>query len=543
MTTLRKGDILASGFQVEPSVGATVVTGLTLTTANDVPGRDPASYELYGSNGTIAGPYELIASGDVVDFTQEVEWPRFTKNETPISFDNTVAYKYYQVLFPTIRGPAGGSVNSMQISEVELIGTSAGAAAGGPLIIWVSDAYDDNGDGVADDLPWVDLLEAEGYSVDYTMGDAPGNGYWRTLDDDKIAALNAADLIIVSRNTNSGDYNNGDEGTLWNSVTTPIILSSTHIVRSSRWKWLDTGSTDNAASAMMQAVDASNPLFAGVALDANGQVAAMTDKNCSFASIADAGNGTVVASRAGDGEIWIAEWDAGVEYYAGAGEFAGGRRMFFVAGTQEDAASGIGRGELNLTADGITVFLNAVKKLTTPPPLIASVVRSGGVSGDRDPIGPYDGSTAPLATEPGGLMDGNMVFSDRTYPWSGVPAEYVGSEYIRTFNSDKNGGTVDVTYEVTLSRPATVWITVDDRIPAEWDGGGTITSPQDAADRVTAAFAAPGTFVDTGIDLYVHENDTTDRSMSVYAAELDAGTYVFGSMDSGKNFYNIGAIE
>ncbi|MBL7144831.1 MAG: hypothetical protein ISS76_11405, partial [Phycisphaerae bacterium] len=163
--------------------------------------------------------------------------------------------------------------------------------------------------------------------------------------------------------------------------------------------------------------------------------------------------------------------------------------------------------------------------------------------GDRDPVGPYDGGSAPLATEAGGLMDGNLVYSDRTYPWAGVPAEYVGTEYIRTYNSDKNGGTTDVTYEVTISRPAIVWITVDDRIPAEWDAGGAITSPQDAADYVTAAFAAPGTFVDTGIDMYVHENDTTDRSMSVYAAELAAGTYVFGSMDSGKNFYCIGAVE
>jgi len=177
--------------------------------------------------------------------------------------------------------------------------------------------------------------------------------------------------------------------------------------------------------------------------------------------------------------------------------------------------------------------------------LISAVVRSNGESGDRDPIGPYDGATAPLATEPGGLMDGNLVFSDRTYPWAGVPAEYVGTEYIRTFNSDKNGGILDVTYEVTISRPAIVWITVDDRIPAEWDAGGVITSPQDAADYVTAAFAAPGTFTDTGIDIFVREasDGSNDRPMSVYAAELPAGTYVFGSMDSGKNFYSIGAIE
>ena len=175
--------------------------------------------------------------------------------------------------------------------------------------------------------------------------------------------------------------------------------------------------------------------------------------------------------------------------------------------------------------------------------IITSVVRSNGASGDRDPVGAYDGSTAPLPMEEGGLKDGNLVFSDRTYPWSGIPAEYEGSEYIRTFNSDKDGGIVDVKYEVTISRDAIVWVTIDDRIPAEWNADGAIASPQDAADYITAASVPAGTFADTGIDIYVHENDTTDRSMSVYAAELSAGTYVFTAMTSGKNFYSIGAVE
>ncbi len=39
-----------------------------------------------------------FASGDIVDFAQAAEWQRFTKNTTPISFDNEVAYDHYQVL-------------------------------------------------------------------------------------------------------------------------------------------------------------------------------------------------------------------------------------------------------------------------------------------------------------------------------------------------------------------------------------------------------------------------------------------------------------
>ncbi len=114
-----------SGIQVTPAVGATIVTGVTFTTANDVPGRDPIAFELYGSNEGIDGPYTLIAGGDIVDFAQEAEWPRFTMNATPISFENGDAYTSYQLLFPAIRGPVGGSVNSMQIAEVELIGVIA----------------------------------------------------------------------------------------------------------------------------------------------------------------------------------------------------------------------------------------------------------------------------------------------------------------------------------------------------------------------------------------------------------------------------------
>ena len=115
-----KGGSMATGLQVTPMVGATVVTGLTLTTANDGPARDPITFELSGSNTSIDGPYILIAAGDVVDFSGETEWPRFTQNETAIEFENAVAYTYYQIVFPTVRG---ADEALMQVSEVELIGT------------------------------------------------------------------------------------------------------------------------------------------------------------------------------------------------------------------------------------------------------------------------------------------------------------------------------------------------------------------------------------------------------------------------------------
>jgi regulation of enolase protein 1 (concanavalin A-like superfamily) len=110
---------VCTGFQTTPLAGATIVTGLTFTTAEDAAECDPIAFELYGSNAGIDGPYKLIASGDIVDFNEPNEWPRLTKNETPISIDNATLYKHYQVLFTAVRG-----AESAKIAEFELIGVT-----------------------------------------------------------------------------------------------------------------------------------------------------------------------------------------------------------------------------------------------------------------------------------------------------------------------------------------------------------------------------------------------------------------------------------
>ncbi len=140
------GEVAPTGLQIAPTVDSTVVTGLSLTTANDAVERDPITYEVYGSNESIDGPYELIAAGDIVDFFQADAWPRFTKNATPIIFENTVAYAYYQVMFPTVRDAAGA--NSMQIAEVELLGKAPVIGEG--LVAYYAldgDANDGSGNG------------------------------------------------------------------------------------------------------------------------------------------------------------------------------------------------------------------------------------------------------------------------------------------------------------------------------------------------------------------------------------------------------------
>jgi len=117
-----KGETEPTGFRVEIASPA-IVTGATFTTANDAPERDPIQFEIYGATESLDGPYTLIMACNITDFAGATPWPRFTRNATPITFENAVPYRYYQVLFPAVRDPA--SANSMQIAEVELIGTTA----------------------------------------------------------------------------------------------------------------------------------------------------------------------------------------------------------------------------------------------------------------------------------------------------------------------------------------------------------------------------------------------------------------------------------
>jgi hypothetical protein len=176
--------------------------------------------------------------------------------------------------------------------------------------------------------------------------------------------------------------------------------------------------------------------------------------------------------------------------------------------------------------------------------VISNVDRTRGTSGDRPVIGAFDGDTDPITMQAGGLMDGNYVYSDREYTWINTPAELVGYEYVPTFNTDKDKENIIVNYAVTISEPAILAIAIDDRIPEEYDADGGVNeflSQQEAVDLIVHTWAAPGLFVDSGLDVFIAGDN--DRPMSVYVTQeaMAAGTYDFGLHPTGKNFYIIGA--
>jgi len=247
-------------------------------------------------------------------------------------------------------------------------------AAVARLIIWPSDGHTPAGqfaDGknihpdlqdvnVPWDQPWVDLLEAQGYTVQREDRTLEGE-----LSQEVVDMLNAADLVILSRDADSGKYNNPDG---WNAIETPLIMLNPWSARSSRLNWFPSTSMAGFAGTPLMDVLLPEPredvqVMDGIVGSGNG----------SFVKVPDAGNGTVLAvvdtnhpDATLAGSVYIAEWAAGVEFYPDANQFAGGPRAAFFAGTREgDAPDGYlyGHGMYNLTAEGEQMFLDTVASL------------------------------------------------------------------------------------------------------------------------------------------------------------------------------------
>jgi|GEM_PF-423155 len=185
-----------------------------------------------------------------------------------------------------------------------------------------------------------------------------------------------------------------------------------------------------------------------------------------------------------------------------------------------------------------------------PGAIITQVARTHGQSGERDPVGAFDGDTPPLPTPDDGLKEGDLIYSDRTFWWVNIPQSLLGSDYIRVFNNDKATDEIDVTYTVTTSAAATVWVAIDTRAAGSSNWGETCpwaaTAPgslQPVVDWITSEFAEAGTFRDTGLTVGIRESASTLRTAGVFSAVLEAGTYVFGAMPNNSIcMYTIGAI-
>ncbi len=123
---------LNTGAIITPSLGSSIVDSIQFWAANDAEPRDPASYELWGTNDAISGTsiplsiFSAISTGSLAlpsSRNAGGDAPLLPENSQTISFANSTAYSSYLLLFPTVKDAQ--LANSMQLAEVQLFGESA----------------------------------------------------------------------------------------------------------------------------------------------------------------------------------------------------------------------------------------------------------------------------------------------------------------------------------------------------------------------------------------------------------------------------------
>ncbi len=219
-------------------------------------------------------------------------------------------------------------------------------------IIWVDeDTADESGYS-----EWETLLESAGHTVTHRTD-------MTTLDDDKIETLNAADLVIIGRRTNSGAYIDDDEINQWNGLTVPLILCNVYLARSSRWQWLNNTDVLELQADDSITIEQDHPMFHGVG-DVGDEITMLTGPEWNILDINDAGNGQVLATHSVDGWLWIVYWDSETPFYDGSSQQSAWPRLWFCAGT-DDAP---GPSDTRLTPEGQALFINAVNFMAGAKP-------------------------------------------------------------------------------------------------------------------------------------------------------------------------------
>ncbi|RYD30077.1 MAG: hypothetical protein EOP87_17220, partial [Verrucomicrobiaceae bacterium] len=132
-----------TGILVTPARGATVANSIKLWAADDDSGRDPAFYQVFGTDKAITGitfdseDFTLVSQGMV-----SLPTLRSTPGQTPLdetrswmkSFENTRAFTSYLVVFPAVRG---ATTTLMQVGEVQLGSASGPIFAPGDSVLGV----------------------------------------------------------------------------------------------------------------------------------------------------------------------------------------------------------------------------------------------------------------------------------------------------------------------------------------------------------------------------------------------------------------------
>ena len=242
----------------------------------------------------------------------------------------------------------------------------------GVTILLVSDAAEPltSGENHEDDelVTWLQTLD---YTVDTNGMNQNMQGDWSGNAANQ-AAVAAADLIFVSRRTNSGSYN---YDTIWNTnLEKPVILQSGYLDREERWGWNTINDDGDAAPGTQQSMDvvaAGHPFLKGLSASSI-QIFDWDDPNSAPNHTGlNQAPGSIYLSQSLDpgatligtfnGRAMLYEMAAGTVLASGDGTL-GGHRVFFVNWSY-DVEDADYRWDDYLTDDYKTILHNIIKEV------------------------------------------------------------------------------------------------------------------------------------------------------------------------------------
>ncbi|MCJ7692889.1 MAG: hypothetical protein MUO22_05685, partial [Sedimentisphaerales bacterium] len=128
-----------SGFIVTAAYGPSIIDSFTIWTANDTEDRDPATWELYGTNAAIVSAHHSTGTAEswtLIDLGSiSLPSERNATDTGPEGYHATVlvtsteTYASYKMLFPTMKS---ATIDMMQIAEVQFYGVSYSPNARAP---------------------------------------------------------------------------------------------------------------------------------------------------------------------------------------------------------------------------------------------------------------------------------------------------------------------------------------------------------------------------------------------------------------------------
>lgn len=223
-------------------------------------------------------------------------------------------------------------------------------------IVFVTDDSNDN-----EQIEW---LREQNYIVTTYY-----NSSFSTAPQADIDMLNSADLVIIGRSGSSGDFA-GENKIAWNELTAPLILNSQWIARDSRMNWFSNAGDPAAYNPnpseiiRAQIQEPGDVAFEGVTIGNN--LLPWLDTPVNLLYVGTPTSGKVLATGApGDAEseeggpLLFVRFDAGIEFYSGAGDAPAGPRTYFGFGADEGGTSYYWQ----LTDEAKQVYLNEIHRM------------------------------------------------------------------------------------------------------------------------------------------------------------------------------------